>query len=139
MGKDKKKIRVVAGLFVKNGKILVAKRAKQKIHGDLWEFPGGKIEHGEEPSEALRRELAEELSVDVCVGPFVASSRVLSGELSIEMAVFEVQIARGKLTTKEHEELKWIAPTEMARLKWAPADIPLLSEIERFCQTKGDV
>ena len=133
MGKDKKKIQVVAGLLIREDKILVAKRALHKTHGGLWEFPGGKIERGEEPSEALQRELLEELSVAVCVGSFVASSQVLSEDIEIEMSVFAVQILRGDLINKEHEELRWISPQEVAELKWAPADIPLLPAIVSFC------
>ena len=138
MGKDKKKIQVVAGLFRQQGKILAAKRGDRKIHGGLWELPGGKIEKGEDPINALKRELLEELLIEVNVVSFVASSRVLSDDIQIEMSVFEVQIVRGKPVPTEHEELRWIHPVEIEHLHWAPADIPLLPDVKKYCRDKRE-
>ncbi|MBM76121.1 MAG: hypothetical protein CMK59_12030 [Proteobacteria bacterium] len=120
---------VVAGVFFSKNKVLVALRPLNKSSGGLWEFPGGKVDDGESPKEALIRELFEELNVRVSVLNFIAQSRAEVNNRRIKMLLFEVRLDSGTLFPKEHEEIRWVTPEELGLLKWAPLDIPLIKSV----------
>ena len=132
MGKDKKKIQVVAAVIQKERKILIAKRSNSGVHPSLWEFPGGKVEEGETLKEALKREIKEELDCWITVGDFIDESMVFTDTLQIEMAVFEAIVQQGEPRKLEHAELRWIEIHELECFTWAPADIPLLESVSRY-------
>lgn len=113
-------IPVVAAVIERDGAYLVALRPRHKRHGGLWEFPGGKVAPGETDSDALRRELAEELGVEVdAVGPSLFSSRDRGTRFSIR---FRRTAIRGEPEAREHDEIRWILPSELADLPLAPVD-----------------
>ena len=120
------KIRVIASVITKNSKYLLCKRPLHKRHGGLWEFPGGKIRDGESNLDAARRELSEELSVDVIdVGNLLFKTMDPGSPYSIEFV--EVQI-KGKPLTLEHSEVRWVKTHEMSGLSFAPADTKFVKE-----------
>jgi 8-oxo-dGTP diphosphatase len=106
--------------------MLAAKRGATMSRAGLWELPGGKVELNESPEQALRRELAEELGLDVKVGRRVARSNHSYDDISIELTAFECFINSGTMALAEHEEVRWVTPEEAALLDWAPADVPII-------------
>lgn len=110
-------LRVVSGLAVApDGNILMGKRPKGKKRGELWELPGGKLDLGESPEQALAREWKEELCVDVEVGDFIASA-ALHLEVSFFIDVYEVRLYRderwGNITAMAHDQVRWVDPQHM--------------------------
>jgi 8-oxo-dGTP pyrophosphatase MutT (NUDIX family) len=113
-------IRVLAAVIQKADRYLVCLRPRHKRHGGLWEFPGGKLESGENLLEAARRELREELGVEVIgVGDPIFSSRDQDSSFLIEFTL--VAIA-GTPKAREHDEVRWATPEETRSLNLAPAD-----------------
>jgi len=119
-----KQIKVVGAVFTRNGKVLAAKRGPDKALPGLWEFPGGKIEPGESAEQALRRELAEELRVEVEVGEYLTTTihEYDFGTVSLSTYFVDLPTAEPQLT--EHVELRWLDKHELFDVEWAPADIP---------------
>ena len=123
-------IPVVAALIVRGERILIAKRRSLPFG---WEFPGGKVEANESLEEALVREIKEELSVTIRVGDHIGQSTVLvAQDRQVVMDLFVCELIVGEPNNQEHEELRWIVPQELRNWEWAPADIPLLPQIETF-------
>ena len=119
-------VRVVAAVIIRDDKLLVCQRPLHKRHGGLWEFPGGKCEPGETDSDAIRRELAEELGVvTVAVGEAQCE---LSDPDSSFLIVFVPTIITGEPTAGEHQALVWAAPDELLRLPLAPSDRRFLEQ-----------
>jgi 8-oxo-dGTP diphosphatase len=122
--------RVVAALIVKEGKILVCQRTKHQTMPLKWEFPGGKIEEGEQPRKALHRELEEELGIDATVGDEVARIRheYKSGN-SVELRFFVVREFRGEIENRIFKDLRYASPTELPSFDFLEADLKLVSDI----------
>lgn len=113
-------IRVVAAVLARDGRYLVCRRAAHKRHGDLWEFPGGKVHEGESRAEAVGRELAEELQLETsAVGDVLLFAADDGSPYLIE---FIETRAEGTPVLHEHSEVGWFTPAEMAELPLAPAD-----------------
>jgi 8-oxo-dGTP diphosphatase len=111
-----------------DGRVLIAQRSSQKQMAGLWEFPGGKIEAGERPEEALIRELREELGIEVqeaCLAPFTFASHVYD-DFVLLMPLYICRRWEGIPVPREHRELKWVWPQELSRYPMPPADIPLI-------------
>jgi 8-oxo-dGTP diphosphatase len=122
--------RVVAALIVQKGKILVCQRTKHQTMPLKWEFPGGKIEEGEQPRSALRRELDEELGIDATIGDEAARIRheYKSGN-SVELRFFVVREYRGEIENRIFKDLKWANPAELPSFDFLEADLKLVSDL----------
>ena len=122
--------RVVAALIVQKGKILVCQRTKHQTMPLKWEFPGGKIEEGEQPRNALRRELEEELGIDATIGDEAARIRheYKSGN-SVELRFFVVREYRGEIENRIFKDLQWAAPAELPTFDFLEADLKLVSDL----------
>ncbi len=106
--------------------------ATQRGYGefkDWWEFPGGKIEEGESPEDALKREIREELATEISVGEKIATVEYDYPTFHLTMECFLCQVISGKLTLLEHENAKWLSASELKSVKWLPADIEILDKI----------
>lgn len=111
---------------------LATQRPKDKRLGLFWEFPGGKVEKGESPKSALRREIQEEIGIDVGVlEPMPAVEHVYDFG-SIRLLPFKSYcLSRPNLALTEHVDAKWVCPHDWQSLKWAPADIPVIHALLR--------
>lgn len=118
-----KGINVVGAVIVREGHIFAAKRGPGRSMAGFWEFPGGKIEFGETPGQALVRELSEELEIDVVVGEYITTSEHRTETAIISLATYFCSIESGEPKTTEHEEIRWLTPKELDSLQWAPADV----------------
>lgn len=128
-----KTIRVVAAVIKavnQNGEPIIF--ATQRGYGDFkdgWEFPGGKIEHGETPQEALQREIIEELDTEILVGDLIDTVEYDYPTFHLSMDCFWCQIIRGDLILKEHEAARWVTKKQLNDIEWLPADITLVGRI----------
>lgn len=127
----KPEIHVVGAAIVRDGKVLAAKRAAHKTLGGYWEFPGGKIEDGESPHQALTRELIEELQCAVDIGHQVDFTRYEYEFAVVNLTTFLCSLIDGEPQNTEHEELRWVPLSELYTLRWAPADIPAIEKLMR--------
>ena len=116
-----KTIKVVAAIICDGEKIF----ATQRGYGDwkdYWEFPGGKIEAGETPEEALRREILEELDTGIAVGEKLTTIEYDYPEFHLSMECFPATVTAGNLVLKEHEAARWLTPEDLDSVRWLPAD-----------------
>lgn len=126
-------IRVVAAVMKavnEEGKRIIF--ATQRGYGEFkggWEFPGGKIEEGETPQEALKREIMEELETEITVGELIDTIEYDYPTFHLSMDCFWAEIISGDLVLKEHEAAKWLTKGELDSVEWLPADITLIKKI----------
>jgi len=119
---------VTAALIEKQGKILLARRKAGKHMGEKWEFPGGKIDPGESPQEALRRELAEEFSIEARIGEYLGSTEFRQGEFELEIQLYRAMHLAGTFTLHDHEEIRWVAPQEVESYELVDSDRKLFRD-----------
>ncbi|MEM1084257.1 MAG: (deoxy)nucleoside triphosphate pyrophosphohydrolase [Verrucomicrobiota bacterium] len=125
-------IDVVAGLILdQQGRLLACRRPEGKHLGGKWEFPGGKVEDGEGATDALIRELAEELAIRVETGLALEPVVHDYGRGPIRLIPFLCRIVEGEPTALEHAELRWCRANDLPSLDWAEADRPILDEFLR--------
>lgn len=113
---------VTAGLMVAEGKVLLAQRKENVHQGLLWEFPGGKVTEGEEPRQALRRELREELAVEVEVGALFDAVYYSYPEFPVLLLVYRCKIQKGVPQPLASRALQWVDPRELEEIPMPPAD-----------------
>ena len=124
-----KTIRVVAAVIRKGDKIFATQRGYGELKGG-WEFPGGKIEDGETPQEALKREIEEELDTEILVGELIDTIEYDYPNFHLSMDCFWCEIVEGKLVLKEHEAARWLDRNTMDDVEWLPADVTLVGKIK---------
>ena len=122
-------IRVVAGMVVRDGSVLLARRGEGMDLAGCWEFPGGKLEPGEGPAEALVRELDEELGIRVRPLREVGTSELVRGERRIRLEGWLAELVDGEPEAREHDALCWAHPDAVDTSSLAPADLPLLAAL----------
>lgn len=119
-------VKVVAAVIRKGDKIFATARGYGEFKGQ-WEFPGGKIEAGETPQQALKREILEELETEIIVGDFIDTIEYDYPAFHLSMDCFWCDIVSGELILKEAEAARWLAKDELDTVQWLPADLALLS------------
>lgn len=125
-----KTINVVAAIITDaSGRIFATQRGYGEWK-DWWEFPGGKVEQGEEPREALRREMQEELAVDIEAGKLVASVEYDYPDFHLSMLCFRCRVVAGRLTLLEHEAARWLSQEELDAVRWLPADVEVIRQLD---------
>ena len=122
---------VVAALIRDGERFLICKRPAHKARALMWEFPGGKVEAGESPQDALIRECMEELDVTLDVGELYMQVTHEYPDIQIRLSLYEAVIASGELCSKEHEALCWILPREIPDYEFCPADKDIIDRIRR--------
>lgn len=119
----------IAGITRKGDLIMVAKR---KAGGSLslkWEFPGGKLEPGETPEEAIVREWDEEFEIPVVTGPFLCRSTFIHNNINFELSAYEVYLKSEDFTLLEHSEIKWVTLDELLTIDLADSDCKILTQL----------
>ena len=124
-----KTIRVVAAVIRKGDKIFATQRGYGELKGG-WEFPGGKIEDGETPQEALKREIEEELDTEILVGELIDTIEYDYPNFHLSMDCFWCEIVEGNLVLKEHEAARWLDRKTIDDVEWLPADVTLVGKIK---------
>ena len=123
-----KTVRVVAAVIRKDDKIFATQRGYGEFK-DGWEFPGGKIEEGETPEQALVREIKEELDTDISVGALIDTIEFDYPNFHLSMDCFWCEIVKGEL--KEHEAARWLSKETLYSVDWLPADVGLIERIKK--------
>ncbi len=130
MNNDRKQIQVVAAIIHDaEGRIFATQRGYGEWK-DYWEFPGGKIEPGETPEEALRREIWEELVTRIAVERLVETVEWDYPRFHLTMHCYLCRVVSGRLELKEHEAARWLAPEELENVGWLPADWELVRKLK---------
>ena len=127
----KKNIYVVGAVIIKDGKILCAQRGPDKSLPYKWEFPGGKIEQDETPQEALKREIQEEMHCKITIGEKVEYTVYEYDFGFVHLTTYICKLIEGQPILTEHVDIKWLEPSKLAILDWAPADIPAIERLEK--------
>ena len=123
---------VVAALIWDQDKFMICQRPAHKARGLLWEFPGGKIEPGETPQQALVREIKEELDTEIEVGDYLETVEYDYPSFHLSMDCFFCTIKMGDLVLREHEAAKWLTVETLDDVDWLPADKVLIEQIKRY-------
>ena len=134
---ERKHIEVVAAIIVRDGRIF----ATQRGYGDWkdwWEFPGGKVEPGESPEDALKREIREELATEIEVDELLTTVEYDYPKFHLTMHCYLCTIISGDLSLLEHEDARWLAIDELDSVKWLPADKDVIEKLSTtFAMQKG--
>jgi 8-oxo-dGTP diphosphatase len=133
----KKQIDVVGAVIVRDGKILCAQRGAGGALAGMWEFPGGKIEAGETPREALEREITEELRCEVRTNNLVETTTYEYDFGSVTLTTFYCELITGTPQLTEHAAVRWLRPADLLELSWALADVPAVHRIQADFASEG--
>ena len=123
-----KTIEVVAAVIRKDDKIFTSQRGYGEWK-DWWEFPGGKMEPGETPEEALKREIREELSSEISVDDFLCTVEYDYPKFHLVMHCYKCSLLTDSLHLNEHEAAKWLGREELTSVKWLPADVEVIERL----------
>lgn len=120
-------LRVVAAVIVYNGCVLACRRNADRSAGGLWEFPGGKVEPGESPKDALAREIREELGVEIDVGELMHRATTVAGGIRVDLSSYRSRLPDVVPTrSTDHDSLRWLRPDQLSALTWAAPDEPVV-------------
>jgi 8-oxo-dGTP diphosphatase len=123
-------VKVTGAILVNKGQILIAKRKAGSRLAGKWEFPGGKIEPDESPEDCLIRELIEELSINIQVGPFLGDSIYHYDRLSIQLLIYRAYWVSGEIQIRVHDRIEWVPIPKLDHYDFAPADIPIVEKLK---------
>ena len=126
---EDKIVEVAAGLIFSKGRLLIAQRKKSDHLGGLWEFPGGKLEPGENYPDCLRRELTEELGVETAVGPLLCAVEHAYSDKTVRIKFHQCRLITGKPQPLGCAALEWVSAAELANYEFPPADQQILNII----------
>lgn len=121
----------VAAAIIENtrGEILIAKRSEHKSQGGLWEFPGGKVEAGESAEECLRRELREEMKIEIQPYAYFGTYEHDYGTATIRLIAYKSYYVRGEIQLVDHDAYRWVTCAELGHVEFAAADIPFVRRL----------
>lgn len=122
---------VVVAIIKKDGKILIARRTGDDPLEGKWEFPGGKVEHGETPEECARREVREELGIIVNVEAFLCSVEYTYAHTSVNISAYTASFISGEISQNEYQEIKWVRPSALGLYDFPEANRPILQMLAR--------
>lgn len=125
-------------MIFKDGKVFATQRGYGAFK-DGWEFPGGKVEAGESPEEALRREIREELETEIHVGELIDTIEYDYPDFHLSMRCYVCEIISGNLHLIEHEAARWLTADQLYSVAWLPADITLIPKIVRYIVMKNSL
>ncbi|MBQ9327917.1 MAG: (deoxy)nucleoside triphosphate pyrophosphohydrolase [Solobacterium sp.] len=125
-----KTVNVVAAIIRENDRIFATQRGYGEFK-DGWEFPGGKVEEGETPEAALKREIEEELETEIEVGDYLTTIEYDYPKFHLSMKCYWARIIEGKPVLLEHEAAKWLTREELDTVEWLPADITIIDLIRK--------
>jgi 8-oxo-dGTP diphosphatase len=127
-----KTIQVVAAVIFREEKLLCVQRAEHEKEyiSSKWEFPGGKVEHGEDSIQALKREIYEELHLEIGNIEFLMTVEHAYPDFHLVMHSYTCEISSGGPVLTEHVDMKWLSVDELAELDWAAADIPIVKHLQ---------
>ena len=123
-------VRVAAALVFDGGRLLITQRPAEKDLGGLWEFPGGKLEEGESYQDCLRREVKEELGIEIAVGPMLAAVEHAYPEKTVRIHFHRCALKSGVPTAIECADLEWVSVDQLDQFVFPPADAGILGEIK---------
>ena len=130
----RKTVNVAAAVIVKDGRVFATQRGYGP-YKDWWEFPGGKIEAGESPEEALRREIREELDTEILVGELLEEVEYDYPEFHLSMKCYMAEVLSGSLVLREHEAARWLPAEELDAVRWLPADLAVTARLRGLMET----
>ena len=129
---------VVAALVWNGDKFMICQRPAHKARGLLWEFVGGKVERGETKEQALIRECREELAITLNVGDMFMDVTHEYSDITVHLTLFNATIVEGEPQKLEHNDIKWITPSEIPNYEFCPADEEIVNKISTFYCIKAD-
>ena len=124
-------IKVIAAGIIKNNKVLIAQRPKNKTLALKWEFPGGKLEYNETTEECLIREIKEELDLDIIIDKYIGENSYKYDFGEVKMILYTVSIKSGEPKLLEHIALKWVTAKEISNYEFPNIDIPFIELIKK--------
>lgn len=128
---ERKLLQVVGAVFIKNGAVFAAMRGASKYTyiANKYEFPGGKIEDGESPQEALKRELREEMDLDAVIGRHYMTAEHMYPDFDIVLQIYLCEM-KSDFNLREHVSFRWLSAEELQPEMWAPADAPIVEQLK---------
>lgn len=126
-----KHIKVVAAIICKDGKYFATQRGYGEFEG-MWEFPGGKIEPGEEPEDALEREIQEELGISIAIGQLLCTTEYDYPNFHLTMHCYLCSMLDGEIELREHKSSRWLAASTINSVEWLPADKEVVEKLEQL-------
>ena len=124
-----KHIEVVAAILHRNGAYFATPRGYGEFEG-MWEFPGGKVEPGESSEDALKREIQEELGIDITIDKFLCSTEYDYPSFHLTMHCYLCGIKAGEIELREHKSAHWLRPEELGSVEWLPADKEIVEKLK---------
>ena len=124
-----KKIEVVAAILHRDGAYFATQRGYGEFEG-MWEFPGGKIEHGESSEDALKREIQEELGVDIVIEDLICTTEYDYPSFHLTMHCYLCRVEAGEIELREHKSARWLRSEELGSVEWLPADKDVIDKLK---------